>query len=282
MSTLRIYEELIQRSDEWYAARCGLVTASAVGALLAVTKPGAIEYPCPSCHAEADEPCRSVAKRKDAQPQPIKTIHSERTALAAEAAEFADPIIGVSDGDEAKSLALHLAAERITGHVAETMTTRAMWYGIEAEPFARAAYEAHTGQSVREVGFMVREYDGGVKIGYSPDGLVGRDGLIEIKAPQPKGHLRTILGGEVPAVHMAQIQCGLLVSGRQWCDFVSFHGGMHLWTQRVEADPAWHAAIVAAAHVLEARVTEIQENYAAAVEGLPLTERIPDAEEIRF
>ena len=271
-STLHVYEDLEQRSDEWFAARCGIVTASAVSALLTLTKPGAIEYPCPSCEAKANEPCRSKTKGA----APIKTLHSERTTVAQES--DAPARIGVSDGDEAKSLALLLASERIAAHVEDTFTSRDMWRGVESEPFARTAYEEHYNAPVREVGFMVRDFGNGVRIGYSPDGLVAHDGLIEIKSPRQKGHVATVISGEVPAAHMAQLQCGLLVSGRQWIDFVSFHGGMHLWPKRVLPDPEWHAAIVAAAHVLEARVAEITDAYAEAVKGLPLTERIPDYE----
>jgi hypothetical protein len=273
-STLHVYEELEQRSDAWFAARCGIVTASAVGALLTLTKPGAIEYPCPSCEAPENEPCRSVAKRKDGLPQPIKTIHSERTTAAAES--DAPPRIGVADGAEVESLALLLASERIPRNVEDTYTNRDMMRGIDSEPFARETYTEHTGQPVREVGFMVRDFGNGVRIGYSPDGLVSHDGLIEIKSPRQKGHLATVLSGEVPAAHMAQLQCGLLVSGREWIDFLSFHGGKHMWIQRVLPDPAWHAAIVRAATALEERVQAIEATYAEAVEGLPLTERLPD------
>ena len=65
------------------------------------------------------------------------------------------------------------------------------------------------------LGFMIRD-DWGYRIGYSPDGLVGDDGLIEVKSRRPKKHLQTILANEVPAENIAQIQTGLLVSQRKW------------------------------------------------------------------
>jgi hypothetical protein len=123
---------------------------------------------------------------------------------------------------------------------------------------------------------MVRTFKDGTRIGYSPDGIVGKDGLIEVKAPRQKGHLSTILGGTVPAHHMAQIQCGLLVSGREWCDFVSFYGGMPLYPVRVYADVNWHSAIRAGVAHLEERIANILATYQAAVTGLPMTERLPD------
>ncbi len=120
---------------------------------------------------------------------------------------------------------------------------------------------------------MVRSEDDW-RLGYSPDGLVGDDGLIEIKAPRAKTHLRTILSGEVPAHHIAQIQAGLLVSGRDWCDFVSWCGGMPMFTRRVVPDQRWFDAITAAVQQFEQTAAEMVAAYEAATEGLPQTERI--------
>jgi hypothetical protein len=104
--------------------------------------------------------------------------------------------------------------------------------------------------------------------------LVGDDGLIEIKSPRQKGHFLTVVDDEVPARHMAQLQAGLLVSGREWIDFISYHGGMHLWPKRVTPDPKWQGAIIAAARRAEEAITEMVAKYERAVVGLPLTERI--------
>jgi len=120
---------------------------------------------------------------------------------------------------------------------------------------------------------MVKDF-GKYKIGYSPDGLVGDDGLIEIKSRAQKKHLQTILADEVPLENMAQIQCGLLVSGREWLDYVSFCSGMPLYVTRVQPDPKWHAAIIEAVTAFEESAAQMIEAYEVAVDGSPTTERL--------
>lgn len=92
--------------------------------------------------------------------------------------------------------------------------------GNRLEPIARQEYEARTLKPVEEVGFI--ESDDGL-LGYSPDGLVGEDGLIEIKAPRKSKHLETIFKNKVPLEHIAQIQGGLYLSNRKWLDFISYN-----------------------------------------------------------
>lgn len=174
--------------------------------------------------------------------------------------------------ETSRGLAAKLAAERITGYTEPSATSRDMERGTLDEPYARELY-AETYAPVEQVGFMVRD-DFGFKIGYSPDGLVGEDGLIEIKSRAQKKHLQTVLEDAVPAENMAQIQCGLLVSGRKWCDYVSYCGGMALWTKRVFPDPAWQSAIVAAISAFEALATDMISTYLAKTDGAPIAERI--------
>lgn len=269
--SLHIYDELVQRSQEWYKARCGIVTASSVGSLISVGAPDALEVDCPTCGALVGEPCLSASAKK---PTAIKSIHAPRTEKANEL----PPVYRPADGETARGLIDLLAAERITGHVEETHTSRDMERGIFSEPFARDVYGGHHAEA-SECGFMVRDF-GDFRIGYSPDGLVGDDGLIEIKAPRQKRELRTILNGEVPADHMPQLQCGLLVSGRSWIDFVSYCGGMPLWVKRVTPDPQWQAAILGAVERAERLIAETVTAYRAAVVGLPMTERIDFFQEI--
>jgi len=216
--TLTTYAELEQGTDEWLAARCGIVTASVVGQLIT--------------------------------PKTIK------------------PAVN----DYSRGLTATLVAERITGHVEPMQMNRAMERGTLDEPYARDAYSEHHAPAV-EVGFMVRD-DWGFRLGYSPDGLVGDDGLIEIKSRAQKKHLQTILADEVPLENMAQIQCGLLVSGREWLDYVSFCSGMPLWTRRVQPDPRWFTAIIEAVSAFEASADEMLTRYAEATTGLPATERV--------
>lgn len=265
--TLRTFPKMEQRSAKWYEARCGMVTASVMSTLITSVQPAANIVPCPTCKAEVGKACISAARKT---PTEIKTFHEERVA---QTAGFA-PIYGPADNDTSKALILALAAERVTDFVEDTFETYDMRRGIDSEPYARALYAEHCAdRPVEEIGFMVREFDG-FKIGYSPDGLVGDDGLIEIKAPRQRGHLSTIVGGKVPVQHMAQLQTALLVSGREWIDFVSYSGGMHLWPKRVTPDPAWQAGILAAAEKAENDIEAHVATYQRATEGLPLAERI--------
>lgn len=177
---------------------------------------------------------------------------------------------------ESRSLTAQLVAERITGWTDPTYITDDMLRGIEDEPRARDAY-AQRYAPVTEVGFMVRD-DWGFRIGYSPDGLVGDNGLIEVKSRRAKKHLQTILADAVPPENMAQLQCGLLVSGREWVDYVSYCGGMPLWVKRVTPSPEWAAAIVDAVAEFEANGLEMESAYHRAVEGLAATERAIEEE----
>jgi putative phage-type endonuclease len=182
------------------------------------------------------------------------------------------PTLKVADNDTSRALTATLVAERITGWTEDTPMTSDMWRGVDSEPIARDIYSGHYQQAV-ETGFM--RYDGdGWTLGYSPDGLVADDGLVEIKAPRAKTHLNTILADRVPPYYMAQLQAGLLVTGRQWIDFVSYCGGMPLYVKRVTPDPAWFDAITAACQTYEATAALMFTHYVANTAGLPATERI--------
>jgi hypothetical protein len=176
-----------------------------------------------------------------------------------------------ADNDYSRALTTLLAAERITGWSDPVYVSNDMLRGTLDEPIARGIYAEHYAP-VTEVGFMVRD-DWGWPIGYSPDGLVGDDGLIEIKSRRQKKHLATILADEIPLENVAQIQAGLLVSGREWCDYVSFCGGLPLWTKRAHPDPRWFDAILAAVEAFEVNVARMIATYREAVVGLPATER---------
>lgn len=140
-----------------------------------------------------------------------------------------------------------LICERLTGHPAEHFQSAAMLHGIETEPRARANYILTTGLDVRECGFV---QFGNMEAGASPDGLVNSDGMIEIKCPQPREHLRMLTGGEIQKGYMLQMQFQMACTGREWCDFVSFSPDMpdHLSMdiRRVPADAEKQAEIAAA------------------------------------
>jgi len=186
------------------------------------------------------------------------------------------PSLRVADNDTSRALTAALAIERINGWSEETRMTDDMWRGVEHEPIARDLYSEHHAPAT-EFGFMLREEDGW-KLGLSPDGVVGDDGLIEIKCPRAKAHFRTILTDRVPSQYMPQCQSALLVSGRKWLDFVSFHSGMPLKVIRVHPDPAWFAAIENACRQFELDVVDLLANYTYAVAGLPTTERVLEEE----
>jgi hypothetical protein len=181
----------------------------------------------------------------------------------------------IAANDKSRSIVTQLVAERITGYTDPTYIGDDMLRGIEDELKARDLYAEHYRRPVRQVGFLLRKEDTW-QLGYSPDGLVGDDGLIEVKSRRAKHHLATILANEVPAEYMAQCQAALLVSGREWLDFISYSGGMPMWPKRVLPDPAWQHALVAAAEQFETTAAEMVADYLAKTEGLPATERTPD------
>lgn len=133
-----------------------------------------------------------------------------------------------------------LIAERLTGAPAETYTNAAMQHGVDTEPEARAAYEFYQGVTVEQVAFVPHpKID---QAGASPDGLVGDDGLVEIKCPNTATHLETLLGQAVPAKYIDQMQFQMACTGRKWCDFVSYDPRMpehmRLFVRRVQRDDA--------------------------------------------
>lgn len=188
--------------------------------------------------------------------------------------------VKVAKNDYSRGLTATLVAERITGHVEPMQVSQAMMRGTLDEPYARDAYSEHHAPAT-EIGFMVRDF-GKYRIGYSPDGLVGDDGLIEIKSRAQKKHLQTILADEVPLENMAQIQTGLLVSGREWLDYVSFCSGMPLYVRRTFPDLRWFDAITAAVEAFEETAGEMLGHYEKAVEGLPTTDRLDHFSDIDF
>lgn len=271
--TLTEYHDIEQRSDAWLALRCGMVTASIVGQLVTTKARTAIDFDCPACNATVGLPC--LSKRTSA---PIATLHPERTAVAK--ADDSPPVLTLADNATVRGVAELLAAERIDGPDPDNqLGGRDIYRGIDSEDPARIAYAEHFGVEVTEIGFMVLDEDG-YSIGLSPDGLVGDDGGLEIKAPRKKGHVATVVNGEVPAFHVAQIQTALLVTGRDWWDFCSFKGGMRLWVKRMYPDPDWFRAIRAAVSGLEQTITQVVADYEAATAGFPMTEPLPDYNEV--
>ena len=179
----------------------------------------------------------------------------------------------VANNDTSRTLIETLAIERITGRVECIHPSRDMQRGTLLEPTARELYEQHHAP-VDEVGFIRTELGVGTRLGYSPDGLVGDEGLLEIKSRTPRIQARTIRLGEVPAANMAQLQCGLLVTGREWIDYCSYSPGMHLFVKRVYPDLAWMGAIRDAVAQAEDDIGDLIHDYRAEVahHNMPATE----------
>lgn len=183
-------EMMEQRTEDWFAARLGKVTASSLYKVLAKTKTG----------------------------------------------------YGADRGNYMTQLVL----ERVTGTKADSYTNAAMQWGIDQEPFARAAYEASRGVMVDEVGFIPHPTIEAA--GASPDGLVGDDGMVEIKCPDSKTALECWLAeNPVESKYFAQMQWQMRCADRLWCDYVVFDPRMpakaQLFVVRVLRDDKWLADV---------------------------------------
>lgn len=148
--------------------------------------------------------------------------------------------IVTSKGDLAKpytEYALELASQTLLEEPEESFKSYDMERGNELEPLAREAYEQYNFCTVKEVGLMISDCG---NWGASSDGLVSDDGSIEIKCPKANNHTKYITDNKCPTKYIAQIQGGLMLSGRKWCDFVSYHPdfkeGQQLFIFRVLRD----------------------------------------------
>jgi len=143
--------------------------------------------------------------------------------------------------------AAQLVAERLTGVPSEGFVSAAMQWGIETEAYARARYAFETDLEVRQVGFL--GHPTMACCGASPDGLVGEDGLVEFKCPTTATHLQTLLGEPPPLKHLAQVQWQMAVTGRAWCDLVSYDPRvcleLQLFVRRIHRDAAVISALEA-------------------------------------
>jgi putative phage-type endonuclease len=133
-----------------------------------------------------------------------------------------------------------LIAERLTGLPAPSFSNAAMQWGTDTEPQARAAYEFFQDETVVQVGLV--PHPAITDSAASPDGLVGNDGMVEIKCPNTATHIDTLLGGTVPAKYDTQMQWQMACTGRKWVDFVSYDprlpANLCLFVARVKRDDA--------------------------------------------
>ena len=143
---------------------------------------------------------------------------------------------GTAPSKTAETYMMELLAERLTGESKPFFENDAMKWGTETEPQARFMYELKSGNKVEEVAFI--ELD--ESIGVSPDGLIGDDGMIEIKCPTTITQIKRALTDNYSKDYYEQIQMQLWVAERQWCDFLSFDPRLDVdagyLLQRVERD----------------------------------------------
>ena len=186
---------------------------------------------------------------------------------ASEMKKIITPTGKVANNGETRAHAYELAFQRLTSCVEPQYVSDAMLRGQEDEIYARAAYADHYAP-VEEVGFITNGAMG-FTLGYSPDGLVGTDGLIECKSRCGKYQVQTIATDEVPEEYVLQLQTGLLVTGRKWIDFISYCGGLPIFVKRVEPDPELQEKIIKAAIAFEERVNEVVQEYRATLATMP-------------
>jgi hypothetical protein len=180
------------------------------------------------------------------------------------------PTLKIADNVKSRAHLWEMAAQRISGYVEPQYISDAMLRGQEDEITARDLYSKRYAE-VDQCGFVTNG-KWGFTLGCSPDGLVGDDGLIEVKSRCQKYQVQTMCeyleAGMIPEEFVLQVQGLLLVTERKWCDFVSYCGGLPMLTIRVLPDEQVQAAIVDAAAKFEARINETIADWQSAVKSL--------------
>ncbi len=203
-----IHEEMVQGSEEWAAARCGLLTASEMKHVITAT-------------------------------------------------------LKVANNDKSRGHFYELLAQRITRYVEPSYVSDAMLRGLNDEIEAVHVYGAEYAP-VKNVGFITND-KWGFTIGYSPDGLVGNNGQVEVKSRKQSLQTKTILeyvsNETIDPDFMIQAQTGLMVSERDWVDLISYCGGMPMATVRVFPDSKFQDAIITAATEFESKIFDAMEEY---------------------
>lgn len=207
--------------------------------------------------------------------------HQVRCGLltASEFDRILTPTLKIADNPKSRAHLWEIAAQRISSYVEPQYISDSMLRGHEDEIIAAELY-GKTIAPVQECGFVTNDR-WGFTLGCSPDRLVGDDGMIEVKSRCQKYQVQTLCEhleeGTIPEEYALQIQGELLVTGRQWCDFISYCGGLPMITIRVLPDPDMQAAIVNAAAKFEARINEAVATWTAAQEDprlIPTERRI--------
>ncbi|MXO67754.1 exonuclease [Altererythrobacter marinus] len=187
----------------------------------------------------------------------------------ATASRIVDVMATLKSGKPAASrenYAAQLVAERLTGAKSEGFTNAAMQWGVDMEPEARAAYAEHIGDQPVEIGFI--DHPTIAMSGASPDGLVGFDGMLEIKCPNTATHIATLRGAPIERKYVLQMQWQMACAEREWCDFASYDPRMpeemRLHVRRVERDDELIAEIEQAVSAFLAEIDETVAELSAA------------------
>ena len=186
---------------------------------------------------------------------------------ASEVQSLITPGGDVANNNDSRAIVFTKVGERITGQIEESYTSKHMERGNIFEPFARDLYVSER-NPVKECGFVTRQFEG-FKIGYSTDGLVGDDGLIEIKCPAQAKHIKEICLETEPTAYMMQMQTGMLVTGREWCDYIAHYNGMNQRIVRVLSDSRIQEKILLAAKNLEECIEINTALYHENSQGMP-------------
>jgi hypothetical protein len=187
------------------------------------------------------------------------------------------PTLKIANNEKERAHLYELLAQRVSRYTEPQYVSDAMLRGEKDELLARQLY-AEKYAPVTTCGFITND-EFGFTVGYSPDFLVGDDGLGEIKSRKQALQVQTIIENVLPPEFVLQVQTGLLVSRRKWCDVCSYNGGMPMFRLRVMPDSVVHEAIIEAATAFEKRLQEKLLVYLANAANFFPTERI-DYEEI--
>lgn len=181
------------------------------------------------------------------------------------------PTLKIAANDKVRMHLYELCAQRINKFVEPSYVGDEMTRGNFDEVEARIIYHDKIAP-VREMGFITND-KWGFTIGYSPDGLVGEDGQIEIKSRRQKFQLQTIATDVIDSDYMIQLQTGLLVSERKWCDFIQYSNGMPLYVSRCFPDEKIQTAIIEATADFEKTMKLVIESYNKNAIKYIMTER---------
>jgi hypothetical protein len=202
------------------------------------------------------------------------------------ASRCADVIAMTKKGESAarRNYRSELIVEILTGVPYPRYVSQEMQWGIDQEPFARAAYEMQRDLLVETCGFVV--HPDIARFGASPDGLVGDDGLIQIKCPNTATHLTWMLAGAVPIEHCPQMLAEMACTGRAWCDFVSYDprlpSHLQLFVRRYERDEAMIATLETEVVHFNAEIEQVLSALPKAQQAIVIAMDHTDPEELIF